>query len=111
MIAPQLAQPVAISYEVSTKLHRLYLLAAIALGLILSYFVRVPCKKLAHVPAARQAWYPGAQIPDPGVGVFQPRSDGGGHHATRPGDARRLPVIAGPSVWRYRGNQRALPAG
>jgi hypothetical protein len=40
LIAPQLAQPVTINYEVRTRLHELYLLFAIALGLGLSYIAR-----------------------------------------------------------------------
>jgi hypothetical protein len=40
LIAPQLAQPVTINYEVRTTLHELYLLFAILLGLGLSYIAR-----------------------------------------------------------------------
>jgi hypothetical protein len=53
LIAPQLAQPVALPYEVHTKLHPLYLLLAIGIGLALSYLVRYQLQNRLLLSQAR----------------------------------------------------------
>jgi hypothetical protein len=53
LIAPQLAQPIALPYEVHTKLHAFYLVLAIVLGLALSYYARTRLQKRIQLSQAR----------------------------------------------------------
>ncbi|HEY3443543.1 MAG TPA: hypothetical protein VGK29_22480 [Paludibaculum sp.] len=53
IVAPQLAQPVALAYEVRTKLHDAWVLFAIAFGLGLGYLVRVGMQNRIQLAQAR----------------------------------------------------------
>jgi hypothetical protein len=53
LIAPQLAQPVTLNYEVRTRLHEMYLLFAILLGLGLSYIARYRLEERILLAQAR----------------------------------------------------------
>jgi len=53
IVAPQLAQPVALLYEVRTKLHDAWVLFAIAFGLGLGYLVRIRLQRRIQLAQAR----------------------------------------------------------
>ena len=54
IVAPQLAQPVTLNYEIRTKLHPLWVLIAIAAGLALGYIVRNVLQDRIELTRAQQ---------------------------------------------------------
>ena len=86
LIAPQLAQPVTLNYEVRTRLHEMYLLFAILLGLGLSYIARYRLEERILLAQARlQADEILQEVTDRlGSDEFRDARRAGGHPTARP---------------------------